>query len=68
MPRALRLSASSQMPRKRTPKLPARRNLAAKALRDPLFRPKIVANPSAYRRRARFNRKPDDPSVEDDNN
>jgi len=56
------------MPRKRTPKLPARLNLAAKALRDPLFRPKIVANPSAYRRRARFNRKPDDPFVKDDNN
>jgi hypothetical protein len=39
---------------------PKRRNLAARALRDPLFRPKIMANPKAYKRRQRFNRKPDD--------
>lgn len=28
--------------------LPKKRNLAAKALREPLFRPKIMANPNAY--------------------
>ncbi|MEO6395375.1 MAG: hypothetical protein ABIO40_05645 [Devosia sp.] len=30
---------------------PKKPNLAARALRDPLFRPKIVANPKAYKRR-----------------
>ena len=30
---------------------PRKRNLAAKVLRDPLFRPKVMANPNAYRRR-----------------
>jgi len=56
------------MPRKKTPKLPARRNLAAKALRDPLFRPKIMANPSAYKRHGRFNRKPDNSMADDESN
>jgi hypothetical protein len=37
---------------------PKKRNLAARALRDPLFRPKIMANPNAYRRRQRFAQKP----------
>ena len=50
-------------PAKKAP--PRKRNLAAKALRDPLFRPKIMENPSAYRRRDRFNKKPDD-SPDDD--
>jgi len=50
-------------PAKKTP--PKKRNLAAKALRDPLFRPKIMDNPSAYKRKARFNKKPDD-LVDDD--
>ena len=56
------------MPRKKTPKLPARRNLAAKALRDPLFRPKIMANPSAYKRHGRFNQKPDNSMPDDESN
>lgn len=46
-------------------KAPKKRNAAAKALRDPLFRPKVMENPSAYRRRERFNKKPDD-SADDD--
>ena len=45
--------------------LPKKRNLAAKALRDPLFRPKVVADPAAYKRRDRFNKKPDDTSGDD---
>ena len=50
-------------PAKKAP--PKKRNLAARALRDPLFRPKIVDNPSVYKRKARFNKKPDD-SPDDD--
>jgi hypothetical protein len=46
--------------------LPKKRNLAAKALREPLFRPKIMANPNAYKRKARFNQKPDDLPPEDE--
>ena len=49
--------------RKKSP--PKRRNLAARALRDPLFRPKALPNPNAYRRRSKFNKKPDE-SVDDD--
>jgi hypothetical protein len=45
-------------PRKKSP--PRKRNLAARALRSPLFRPKIAANPNAYRRRKRFIRNPVD--------
>ena len=45
-------------PAKKVP--PKKRNLAARALRDPLFRPKVMENPSAYKRRSRFNKKPDD--------
>ena len=45
--------------------LPKKRNLAARALRDPLFRPKVMDNPSAYKRKERFNKKPDD-SADDD--
>lgn len=44
---------------------PKKRNLAAKALRDPLFRPKVMENPSAYKRKARFNKKPDDSPGDD---
>jgi hypothetical protein len=50
-------------PAKKAP--PKKRNLAAKALRDPLFRPKVMDNPSAYKRKERFNKKPDDPSDDD---
>lgn len=39
---------------------PRRRNLAARALRDPLFRPKVMANPNAYKRKQRFTQKPVD--------
>jgi hypothetical protein len=45
-----------------------RRNLAARALRSPLFRPKIMTNPKAYRRKERFNQKPDDHSPGDESN
>ncbi len=45
-------------PKRKSP--PRKRNLAAKVLRDPLFRPKIMANPNAYRRRRRFVVKPED--------
>jgi hypothetical protein len=41
---------------------PRKRNLAAKVLRDPLFRPKVMANPNAYRRRKRFIVRPEDES------
>lgn len=36
-----------KLPRKKS----APRNLAARALRDPLFRPKVEADPKAYKRR-----------------
>lgn len=45
--------------------LPKKRNLAARALHDPLFRPKVVENPSAYKRRPKFNKKPDDEGDDD---
>lgn len=49
-------------------KSPARRrNLAARALRDPLFRPKVMANPNAYKRRPRHVRKPEDDAAEEMN-
>jgi hypothetical protein len=32
---------------------PKKRNLAAKALRDPLFRPKVLPKPNAYKRKKR---------------
>jgi hypothetical protein len=50
-------------PSKKPP--PKKRNLAAKALRDPLFRPKVMENPSAYKRHDRFNKKPDDDGESD---
>ena len=40
-------------PRRKAPA--KKRNLAAEALRSPLFRQKIVANPNAYKRRKKFN-------------
>jgi hypothetical protein len=43
------------LPRKSPPK---KRNLAAKALRSPLFRPKVAGNPNAYKRRRRYPLKP----------
>ena len=39
---------------------PKKRNLAAKALRAPLFRPKVEPSPTTYKRRGRFTRKPGD--------
>jgi hypothetical protein len=47
---------------------PKKRNLAARALRDPLFRPKVMENPAAYKRHPRFNQKPDDEPPDDDIN
>ncbi len=44
---------------------PRKRNLAAKALRDPLFRPRVEANPSAYKRRRKFIRNPVDLADDD---
>jgi hypothetical protein len=41
-------------------KPPRKRNLAAKALRSPLFRPRVLANPNAYRCHKRFIRNPGD--------
>ena len=49
-------------------KPPRKRNLAAKVLRSPLFKPKIEANPSAYRRRKRFTRNPVDDATNDEIN
>jgi hypothetical protein len=46
-------------------KPPKRRNLAAKALRSPLFRPKVAANPNAYKRRKRFIQNPVDDAPDD---
>jgi len=46
---------------------PKARNLTARALRDPLFRPKIMVNPNAYRRRQRFVVKPEDEGNSSDN-
>ena len=46
-------------------KPPKRRNLAAKALRSPLFRPKVAANPNAYKRRKRFIQIPVDDAPDD---
>jgi hypothetical protein len=33
---------------------PRKRNLAARALRDPLFRPRVGPNPKAYKRKKRI--------------
>ncbi len=38
------------------PKPPKKRNLAAKALRSPLFRPKVIAKPAADKRRKKITR------------
>ena len=53
-------------PSKKPP--PKKRNLAAKALRDPLFRPKVMDNPHAYKRHDRFTKKPDDDAGNSDIN
>ena len=45
--------------------LPKKRNLAAKALREPLFRPKVMAHPNAYKRKPKFNQKADDEPSDD---
>lgn len=42
------------------PKPPKKRNVAARVLHDPLFKPKIMENPRAYRRHERFNKNPVD--------
>jgi hypothetical protein len=52
-------------PRKPPPK---KRNLAAKALRSPLFRPRVAVNPAAYKRRKRFIRNPVDDTGDDEIN
>jgi hypothetical protein len=52
-----RETAMTRPPRKTPAK---KRNLAAKALRSPVFRARILPNPNAYKRRQRFNRKPID--------
>ncbi|MBI4922906.1 MAG: hypothetical protein HY834_14255 [Devosia nanyangense] len=44
---------------------PARRNLAAKALRSPLFRPRAEADPNAYKRRRKFIQNPVDDTSDD---
>lgn len=38
---------------------PKKRNLAAKALRSPLFRPKVMADPKAHKRKSRTPPKPE---------
>lgn len=50
-------------PRKKAPPKP--RNPAARALGDPLFRPKIVEKPYVYKRRSKFTQKPVDPPEDD---
>ena len=50
-------------PSKKSP--PKTRNLAAKALRDPSFRPKIMENPTVKKARNKFNKKPDDIDEDD---
>ena len=49
-------------PRKKPPQ---KRNLAARALRSPLFRPKVAVNPTAYKRRRRFIRNQVDDTGDD---
>ena len=39
---------------------PKKRNLAARALGSPLFRPKIVGNPKAYKRKKKVELPPTD--------
>lgn len=53
-------------PKQKAP--PKKRNLAALALRDPLFKPKVMANPAAYKRRKRFTQKPVDTAESDEMN
>ncbi|MEO8757252.1 MAG: hypothetical protein ABI398_05820 [Devosia sp.] len=50
-------------PTKKSP--PKKRNLAAKALRAPLFRPKVMEDPAVYKRRVKFAQKPDDEPPDD---
>lgn len=49
-------------PRKAPPK---QRNLAAKALRSPLFHAKAAPNPDAYKRRQKFIQNPVDDTPDD---
>jgi hypothetical protein len=49
-------------PKRKAP--PKQRNLAARALRDPLFRPKVMENPAAYKRRPKFAKNPVDETTE----
>jgi hypothetical protein len=51
-------------PSKKSPPKP--RNLAAKALRDPAFKPKIMENPAIKKQRNKFNKKPVDVDPDDD--
>jgi hypothetical protein len=48
----------SKPPAKKAP--PRKRNLAAKALREPLFRPKVMDKPGAYKRNKKVELTPDD--------
>ena len=50
-------------PSKKAP--PRKRNLAAKALSEPLFRPKIMENPTIKKRRNKFNKNPVDVDEDD---
>ena len=47
-------------PAKKSP--PKKRNLAAKALRSPLFKPKVEPDPKAYKRVKKIALPVDDPS------
>jgi hypothetical protein len=50
-------------PSKKSP--PKKRNLAAKALRDPVFRPKIIENPTIKKRRKQLSKNPVDLDEDD---
>jgi hypothetical protein len=53
-------------PSKKSP--PKKRNLAAKALSEPAFRPKIMENPAVKKRRNKFNKNPADTEEDDEIN
>ncbi|MEO7224239.1 MAG: hypothetical protein ABIY37_17360 [Devosia sp.] len=44
---------------------PKKRNLAARALRDPAFRPRIMENPTVKKRRKQLSKNPVDLDQED---
>lgn len=63
MAAAIATIAAMKPPSPKSP--PARRNLAAKALRSPLFRPRAEADPNAYKRRRKFIQNPVDDTSDD---